>query len=269
MDDRLTLYYDELSRTHFWLTSKTEVIERFIRGELARLERPRRILEVGSCAGHFLSRFRPDCDRAFGLDLSHSALARCRGRQPEIPVVRADGCQLPFRGGAFDMVLMQDVLEHIPDDGATLAGINRVLRQDGLIFLCVPAYMALYGHHDKLFGHQRRYTRPQLRQRLEARGFGIIRATYFQSAFLAPLYLKRRFGKKEGDDFVVPPRAVNAFFDWFLKLESIPLKYIDLPFGPTLMCLARKVRDCPGAEAPEAPAVREPEGARVAGERHG
>lgn len=237
----MTLRYDDLSRTHFWLTSKTYVIERFLDAQLARRAPVKRVLEVGCCAGQFLQRFVGRCAETHGLDLSQSALVRCHQRCPGIKVVRANGLQLPYADGAFDLVLMQDVLEHIPDDEATLAGLRRVLAPDGLLFICVPAYMALYGHHDKLFGHVRRYTRPQLVQRLRNNGFAVKRATYFQSPFLVPLYVKRRFGHQNGDDFIVPPAWLNAFLDRMLRLEAVPMRLMNLPFGPTLMCVAEPV----------------------------
>lgn len=241
MDDQLTLRYDELSRSHFWLTSKKYVIEQYLESHLRSLDPLGRVLEVGCCAGHYLQQFIGRADEVHGLDMSISALRRCHTDNPGIKNVQGDGLQLPYADGSFDLVLMQDVLEHIEDDVATLRGLHRVLRDDGMFFVCVPAYMFLYGHHDKLFGHVRRYTRGELRGRLEETGFKIVRASYFQSPFLAPLYVKRRFGKKDGDDFIIPPKAVNTFFDKMLRLESIPMKAFDLPFGPTLMCVARKV----------------------------
>lgn len=240
MDDSLTRYYDELSTTHFWLTSKAHVIKSFLDHELAKGVMPREILEVGCCGGNFLQQFLGVCDGVFGLDLNFNVLKTCQERQPDIKLVHGNGLELPFRKESFDMVFMQDVLEHIEDDSGTLQGVSRILKGNGLLFVCVPAYMFLYGHHDEMFGHVRRYTRPELVSRLRGAGFQIIRATYFQSAFLAPLYIKRRFGKRDRDDFLAPPKAINALFDWLLRCEALPMRFLNFPFGPTLMCLARK-----------------------------
>ena len=240
MDDQLTLYYDELSKSHFWLTSKTYVIEQFLAPVLNNAPKHRRILEVGCCAGNFLKRFTDSYDEVHGLDLSMSALQRCRDQNPNIHSIRANGLRLPYEDGAFDLILMQDVIEHIPEDEATMRELRRVMADDGHCFICVPAYMFLYGHHDKLFGHVRRYTRKELREKLARNGFSVGRATYFQSPFLLPLYVKRRFGGSEGDDFLVPPKPINAFFDRLLRLEALPMRLMNIPFGPTLMCLATK-----------------------------
>ena len=242
MDDQLTLYYDELSRSHFWLTSKSYVTQKFIDQELLHRSQPQRIMEVGCCAGNFLQNFLCADNAVFGLDLRFSALKLGKARQPAINLTQANGIELPYRDEVFDMVILQDVLEHFADDSGLLRGLNRVVKPGGILFVCVPAYMWLYGYHDKLFGHVRRYTRPQLVSRLEESGFHLLRATYFQSLFLLPLFIKRRFhGKeKDGGDFVMLPKLVNSCLDWLLRLEAIPLKIMNLPFGPTLMCLAQK-----------------------------
>lgn len=240
MDDALTLRYDALSDSHFWLTSKAYVIDTFLEPYFQKAGTMDRILEIGCCAGKFLGKLKGRAHHLYGLDMSHSALKRCRDRSPFIHTVRADGLRLPYAPESFDMVIMQDVLEHIPDDEGTLRMLHEVSKPEALCFICVPAYMFLYGHHDELFGHVRRYTRRELTTKLRANGFDILRATYFQSPFLAPLYVKRRFGKKDGDDFLVPPKPVNAAFDALLKCEALPMRFMNIPFGPTLMCMARR-----------------------------
>lgn len=45
---------------------------------------------------------------------------------------------LPFENGTFDLVLLSEVLEHIPDDTAALREIVRVLRPGGHLVISVP-----------------------------------------------------------------------------------------------------------------------------------
>lgn len=51
---------------------------------------------------------------------------------------RLDITRLPFPDAVFDVVIASHVLEHIPDDGAALAEIARVLDPSGLAVLPVP-----------------------------------------------------------------------------------------------------------------------------------
>ena len=61
------------------------------------------VLDVGGGSG-LLQRFVPD-DRVVAVDLEP---------QPGVGVqVRGDGCRLPFRDGAFDVVCAFDTLEHV------------------------------------------------------------------------------------------------------------------------------------------------------------
>jgi SAM-dependent methyltransferase len=59
----------------------------------------------------------------------------------------------------FDRMLMLDVLEHVEDDRAFLGeAVGRLLTEDGLLLLSVPAYARLFSAHDAMLGHRRRYS---------------------------------------------------------------------------------------------------------------
>ena len=72
-----------------------------------------------------------------GVDLTHSrcaagnrltALVRL---SPVVRLIRADAQTLPFRAAAFDAAVSQEGLLHVPDKGAVLAEVARVLRPGG------------------------------------------------------------------------------------------------------------------------------------------
>jgi len=62
----------------------------------------------------------------------------------------------------FDAIVMHDVLEHIHDDSAALKEIKGLLAPDGIFCGSVPALPRLFGLHDELLGHFRRYRRSEL-----------------------------------------------------------------------------------------------------------
>jgi SAM-dependent methyltransferase len=100
--------------------------------------------------------------------------------------VRLDLTALPFRSGAFDAILCSHVLEHVPDDGAAMRELRRVLAPAGWAILHVPLNPSLersfedasitgprereraFGQHD----HVRVYGRDYW-QRLEEAGFDV------------------------------------------------------------------------------------------------
>ena len=74
------------------------------------------------------------------------------------------------------LVLLMDVIEHVPDDVAFLDDIcRRPLTGDGTWFLMtVPSFQSLFSSHDRFLGHYRRYTVRSFRQ--------VFRKTKLQSA---------------------------------------------------------------------------------------
>jgi SAM-dependent methyltransferase len=54
--------------------------------------------------------------------------------------VRADFTAMPFRDGAFAMVVCSHVLEHIHDDAAALREIARIVAPGGRVIIMVPTY---------------------------------------------------------------------------------------------------------------------------------
>jgi hypothetical protein len=107
----------------------------------------------------------------------------------------------------------------------------------------------LRGTHSVLSSEVRRYDRPRLRKALEAEGFRIERLTY-TNASLFPMMLvtrtvQRRLKLKGRDgvaaDMRVPLGPMNtAARGAPLRVESIVVRRVGMPFGSSLLCLARK-----------------------------
>src|SRR4030095_7628298 len=59
--------------------------------------------------------------------------------------------------GAYDLVLLMDVIEHVDDDLGFLSAALEHLKPGGIVAINVPAHMAFYGKYDEVIGHKRRY----------------------------------------------------------------------------------------------------------------
>jgi ubiquinone/menaquinone biosynthesis C-methylase UbiE len=91
-----------------------------------------RTLEVGCGTGRNLPRYRATAP-VFGIDPSLESLFRARRRAPAAALVCAKAEALPFKSGAFDTVAISLVLCSVPDPGAALAEVRRVLAGAGTL----------------------------------------------------------------------------------------------------------------------------------------
>ncbi len=94
------------------------------------------VLDLGCGVGAYSRRLAQLGGLVVGLEVDWTrAIA---ARQAGLGVVVAVGERLPFSADAFDLCLLHEVLEHVADDGQTLAEVARVLRPAGRAILFVP-----------------------------------------------------------------------------------------------------------------------------------
>ncbi|MEX0783852.1 MAG: class I SAM-dependent methyltransferase [Dehalococcoidia bacterium] len=133
------------------------------------------ILELGSGPGNGLLAMHTalPSTKVTGIDLSPFLLEMAHDRLPEraAELVHGDATRLPWSDGAFDAVVSQHVLGHLPPAAALTAWneASRVLRPGGRLYLLEHAW------------HKRRPgpLRPALKQPLLA---GLIRLEAFEKA---------------------------------------------------------------------------------------
>jgi ubiquinone/menaquinone biosynthesis C-methylase UbiE len=205
--------------------------------------RPLNILDVGCGTGanlEMLSEF----GQVEGVDISGEALTFCRERGLE-NVKQGEAEALPFADSSFDLVTGLDVVEHLDDDLAGLKEMRRVLRPGGHALVFVPAFMFLWGVQDDISHHRRRYTLDQLKRVMRQSGFRVERASYVNISFFAPIL----FGRLLMRALRIRPESENNITIGFLngllgKLfgsESFPLRYLNFPFGVSIICVARRI----------------------------
>lgn len=232
----------EVEQSHWWHVGRRRIIASLVE-EICRQVKDRRprILDVGCGTGANLLMLSEYGD-AEGVDISEDALAFCRERGLN-KVKHGAAEELPYEDCAFDLVTALDVVEHIDDDVASLREMRRVLRPDGRVLLFVPTFMFLWGLQDDVSNHRRRYRLPELHRVLEQAGFEVERSTYANITFFAPILLIRQLMrltkvKAETENNINVP-ALNGLFGWLLGSESTILRYINLPFGVSGLCVAR------------------------------
>jgi ubiquinone/menaquinone biosynthesis C-methylase UbiE len=231
---------------HFWFRGLRRFLEPLLVDAATGLSHPL-ILDCGCGTGanlELLGRF----GRAYGVDRSEVGIAHARGHGQRLTALATVVC-LPFPAGRFDIVTSLDVLTVLDDDAerAALAEMHRVLRPGGAAIINVAALDMLRGNHAVLSQEVRRYTRTRLREAVERAGFEILRLTY-TNASTFPLVMANRLTERMAGlksfagvpaRIAVPPGPVNRALTGVLAIEARLLRWMDMPIGSSLLCLAR------------------------------
>jgi len=229
----------EADRLHWYFRGRRAVILGALRRVLPR--RSLRLLEIGCGTGSMLG-LLGEFGEAVGVETNDVLLAAARAagldvRKGALPA------GLPVPPGWADVVLLLDVLEHLDDDVAGLRAAHRVLREDGVLVVTVPAYAWLWSGHDVALGHRRRYAAAGLRRLVESSGYRVERLSYFNTVLfpaIAAVRLYKRLRRDERHDLEHPGPRFNAFLEWLFALERHVVRRPGLPFGVSLLVVARR-----------------------------
>lgn len=234
----------ETEETHWWYRSRTSIVRdtlKKIYGDRDNLK----ILDLATAVGNNFKNFDKRGE-LYGIDISWESIKYCKERGID-RIIRGDAMKLPFKDGAFDLVIALDAFEHFEDDRRAMREILRVLNRGGYLIATVPALMLLWSTHDEAFHHQRRYAKKELSGKLNATGFTDEHITYWTSFLMPPIYLFRKIrgfyrDKEHVSDFYTElPSAICQFLERALTLERAAIsKGITVPLGVSLFCVARK-----------------------------
>jgi SAM-dependent methyltransferase len=162
MDDALERFTFDVEERHWWYRGRRAVLDAVLDG--LTLAPGSRILDAGCGSGrNMLELARRGSVTGVELASQSLELARARGVGPVLPGSLDE--PLALDDGAFDLALALDVLEHVDGDEATLRELARIVAPGGHVLVTMPQYAWLWGEHDVLAHHHRRYTRGLLLHR--------------------------------------------------------------------------------------------------------
>jgi len=230
-----------LEDKHWWHISKRRAILNCVRQFLKK--RNARILDIGCGTGKNLEQLKK-FGKIYGLDNSKEAIEFCQKRGLE-NIKLGEAESMPFKPNSFNLITLLDVLEHT-DDNKTLKEAYRVLKEDGLLILTVPAFSWLWSRWDEVLYHKRRYSRNTLVNILKRHNFDIVYATYLYSFLVLPALIIRQikqklFKTKEySSDFRLSGNLLNRIISTISKIEFKIAQKIPVLFGTTILVVAKK-----------------------------
>lgn len=156
-----------------------------------------------------------------------------------LTTVVADALRLPFEDGAFDVVIVSEVLEHVPDDRAAIAEIHRVVRPGGLVAVTVPrnlpervCWALSEEYHSNPGGHVRIYRGDELLGRLCGAGL-VPRGRHHAHALHSPYWwLKCAVGVRR--EHATLPVLYHRFLVWEMRRRPAWTRVIERALNPLL-----------------------------------
>lgn len=173
-------------KRHPWETARLEALSAILRPHLFN---GIKVLDVG-CGDGFISRglfgqLQAKEITAVDIHLSDEQILEFNKVSAGIDYTRV----LPDNG-TFNLALLLDVVEHVEDDVDFLAAIvTRYLAAGDKLLLTAPAFQTLYGPHDVILGHHRRYHLHELEALARSAGLTIISSGYLFASLVVPKYL--------------------------------------------------------------------------------
>lgn len=175
-----------------------------------------RILDIGCGLGVYVRKFREFSDRVCGIDIDAKRLVE--GAKTTPGLMLSVGEHLPFRDGTFDVVVLNEVIEHVRDDRATMAEAMRILAPGGRIVIYAPNRLYPFETHgiylgkrfvfgnipfinwlpdplrNRLVPHARAYTRSGIRRTYRGLKADVVTETYVYPGFDNIIARRKRLG---------------------------------------------------------------------------
>lgn len=207
----------------------------------------RLILEIGCGTGYQMPVLKK-WGKAEGLDINPEAVKIAASNGLDVRVKDIENHDIGSNN--FDAIGLFDVLEHIKHDNDVIKKIHSSLKNNGLLFLTVPAYNFMFSDHDRAMDHFRRYNKKKLIYLLQESGFQIITSGYWNSLLFPgillmrlikkffSLFIKKELPKSEASNL---PSLINSFLYKILMFENFLIsKNIKLPYGLSIFVIAKK-----------------------------
>jgi len=221
---------------HWWFQARKKIIEEIIK---KNFKRKLNILDFGSGSGvniemlskfGFVNIYEPHSETKKYLKIKYK-------NKNKFKILNK------IKKQKFDLIILADVLEHLKNDKIALKKLSMNLKKKGYILITVPAYEFLFSMKDKALGHYRRYNKHQIANLFKK--FNIIKLSYFNFFLFIPISSIIIFFKIFNINFIArvenaPNSFINKILFSIFIIEKLLIKFLDLPFGVSLLGLFKK-----------------------------
>lgn len=143
------------------------------------------ILDAGCGSGNVTIRLAQNKFSLIAIDTAEKSLDFLRnkvkklGLEKKVSVKKANLLKTPFKKNYFDAIVCGEVLEHIHFDTKVIQEFFRILRSGGICVVTVPAHPELWDISDDISGHERRYTKEEMKKKFKTAGFNVLYCNYW------------------------------------------------------------------------------------------
>lgn len=243
---------DRTAAGSFWVRSRNRLFKHLVCAH-AKPAGQINFLDIGCGTGDFVRFLSSDKRlRLTGSEIYRKGLIYAQKHSPELEFIQLDITKGVI-GHNFDAIVALDVIEHIDDDMAALANIERMLQPGGVAIIAVPQHMFMWSALDEIVKHKRRYSRAELVGKMKRSGLSIRYVTSFVftlfPVMVASRWLDRKRGQARSDEATLQERVtfsplVNRLLDLVMRVDETLIGWgLSLPFGGTLVVVGMKVQD--------------------------
>ncbi len=121
---------------------RLNLIRRYVELEGAR------VLDIGCGIGTYVKKLSEISGEVYGVDIDAKRVQNGKAKGLSVAVSE----RLPFTDGSFDVVLLNEVIEHVEDDAETLQEACRILRPGGHVVIYAPNRLYPFETHGVYLG---------------------------------------------------------------------------------------------------------------------
>lgn len=202
-----------------------------------------RVLDIGCGCGNLLLWLKQHGWETYGIDISPKAVEVANKRG--LKVSHGELTDIKYEADFFDVIVVNQVLEHVHDPMGLLREIRRILKPKGLLIIGTPN---IDSYESRIFGkfwspydiprHLYHFSLLQLEKMLEKTSFKIEKVV--SKIFLIPHFNRESLNAlKEGNKRQFIPCLLKLYFWKFIKYIFVTQK---LTFGQIITIYARKIK---------------------------